>query len=78
MASYTQVSYTQSGEGGGVRSGIGAMEARAAALMRDSAKRIASHNEGTLEAGIAMVCAYEATCALDEEGAGADARKATA
>ena len=57
---------------------MGAMEARAAALMRDSAKRIASHNEGTLEAGIAMVCAYEATCDLDEEGAGADARKATA
>ena len=59
-------------------SGMGAMEARAAALMRDSAKRIASHNEGPLEAGIAMVCAYEATCDLDEEGAGADARKATA
>ena len=55
-------------------SGMGAMEARAAALMRDSAKRIASHNEGTLEAGIAMVCAYEATCDLDEEGAEADAR----
>jgi hypothetical protein len=42
------------GREGGVIGSMGKMEARVAALMRASAKRIASHIEETLEDGIAI------------------------